>query len=126
MESIKGGRKMGYRLAILCPGVGKSPDLGKFYGYVIHDKLKSIKYLIDNHLLPDDDPDIFYYNEFGPDIILTAEQFREFIDLYQEDINNHDFSNDGIKYEKPFKLSSFWPLLDEAYKNDLKKIIYWG
>lgn len=97
---------MGYRLTISCPDLCESPELGKFYGYVKHDDLKSIKYLVDNHLVPDDDPDIFYYQEYGPDIVLTAEQFREFIDLYQEDVNNHDFSNDCINYRKPFNLKS--------------------
>lgn len=120
---------MGYRPTICCRE--DSWEFGKFYGYVKLDNLKSIKWLIDHNKLEeyDNDPDIAF-GTCGPEIVFTANEFREFIDLYQEDINNYDYENNisGINYttEPNFKMSDWWSNFDEVYNNEYHKIIYWG
>ena len=119
---------MGYRPTICC--LEDNWEFGKFYGYVKLDGLKSIKWLIDHGKL-DDDPEIVFLGGWGPEICFTADEFREFIDLYQEDINNYDWNGEtkcGIKYDSApnYKMSDYWPNFNEVCKNNSYKIIYWG
>lgn len=118
---------MGYRPTICCHE--DNWEFGKFYGYVNLDNLKSIKWLIEHGKLEeyDDDPKLAFTAGF-PEIVFTAEEFREFIDLYQEDINGYDFSKCRIKYatQPYFKMSDYWSSFDEVYNNKYHKVIYWG
>lgn len=119
---------MGYRPTICCRE--DNWEFGKFYGYVKLDNLKSIKWLVDHDKLKeyDNDPEIAFTCCY-PEIVFTAEEFREFIDLYQADINSYDFKKDArINYETQpnFKMSDYWPTFDEVYNNESHKIIYWG
>lgn len=118
---------MGYRPAIICGN--ESYEFGKFYGYIGKtEELKSIKWLKENNKI-DDATTLFWAGFcFGPQISFSAEEFREFIDLYEQDINNYDFSNinNFITYPKPYKLSDSWDKFKEIYNNDKPKIIEWG
>ena len=116
---------MGYRPTIICEN--ERHEFGKFYGYIgITEELKSIKWLQENNKI--DEPEIYCWSGFGPQISFSAEEFREFIDLYEQDINNYDFSNinNYITYPKPYKLSDSWNKFKEIYDNDKPKIIEWG
>lgn len=101
---------MGYILNISCDSNGVYLD--KFYGYVDHEDLKSIKWLIDHNKLKefDNDPDVFYWIQVGPDISFTAEEFREWFDLYIEDSEKDYLSDTKIK---------------AIYENDKPKIVSW-
>ena len=112
---------MGYRPTIICKDV--EIELGKFYGYSNLDGLKSIEWL-KNHK-PDIDVDIFNYAIYGPTISFTADEFRDFMDLYEKDINDYKFVN-NLSYDKPFKLSDWNKKYKDIYDNDLDKIIEWG
>lgn len=113
---------MGYRMYIECRGYTEF-EFPKFYGYVKLDGLKSIKYLLDKKLIKD--PEEFNTLNFGPSFAVTAEEFREFMDLYQEDIQNYDFSSYCISYDKPFLLSDYWKYFKVVYDNDYPKHIEW-
>ena len=117
---------MGYRPTICC---GEDIwEFGKFYGYVELDNLKSIKWLVDHDKLKeyDNDPEIAF--TCYPEIVFTAEEFREFIDLYQADINSYDFKDAHINYatQPDFKMSDYWENFNDVYNNEYDKIIYWG
>lgn len=118
---------MGYRPTICCRE--DTCEFGKFYGYVKLDNLKSIKWLVDHDKLKeyDNDPEIAF-TCWDVEIVFTAEEFREFIDLYQDDINSYDFKDSGIKYatQPNFKMSNCWPSFEEVYNSEYHKIIYWG
>lgn len=114
---------MGYRPRIKC---GKYiHEFGKFYGYVNLENLKSTKWLLDHNKLDEYGLDNFTFN-IGPTIDFTADEFREFIDLYQEDINGYDFSKYRIYYEPNFKMSEHWSDFDEVYNNNDPVTIDWG
>lgn len=119
---------MGYRPTITC---GKySHEFGKFYGYVNLDNLKSINWLVEHKKLEDyadGDPEIVF-TCCNPEIDFTAEEFREFIDLYQEDINGYDFSKWNINYatQPNFRMADYWEDFLEVYKNDNPVTIDWG
>lgn len=116
---------MGYRPTIICEN--ESHEFGKFYGYIEESEdIKSIKWLQENNKLHDST--IWYWCGSGPSISFSADEFRKFIDLYEEDINNYDFSTIDyhINYSKPYKLSDSWDKFKEIYDNDKPKIIEWG
>ena len=114
---------MGYRPTINCKELGSSCylELGKFYGYVKLENLKSIKWLIDNKFFNEEeieDPYMAFIGGYGPSYNFTAEEFREFIKLYEKDINEYDYSevNDYPVYEKPYSIADHW---DYFYKNGI-------
>lgn len=117
---------MGYRPTIICGN--ESHEFGKFYGYVEErgEVLKSIEWLLEHNKI--NVLEIYCWSGFGPTIGFSAEEFREFIDLYEQDINNYDYSkiNYYINYPKPYKLSDSWDKFKEIYDNDKPKIIEWG
>lgn len=115
---------MGYRPSIKCKDI--EIELGKFYGYVKIEGLESIKWLIDNNKVMEEEIDMFNYLSFGPSIKFNAEEFRQFFDLYEKDINNYDFDKDFICYPKDFKFFDNYPGLEEIYQNNNDKVIYWG
>lgn len=117
---------MGYRPTIICGN--ESHEFGKFYGYIENgDDIKSIKWLIEHNKIYESSG-IYSLYDFGHSINFSAEEFREFIDLYEQDINNYDFSkiNNYITYPKPYKLSDDWVKFKEIYDNDKPKVIEWG
>lgn len=126
---------MGYRPTISCLELGYC-ELGKFYGYVNLKNLKSVKWLIDNDKLAyPEDPNFDFLGDFGPEIIFSAEEFREFITLYEKDINEYKFSfTDYIRYEKPYSIADDWNSrcakigcdFYTMYNSPYNKIIEWG
>lgn len=125
---------MGYRPGIYVDGE-LMVEFGKFYGYVDHDDLKSIKWLDDHGKIDayESEYDIVFIGGLGPRIEFTADEFREFWDLYIQDINDHDFSNDGIKYDKPFDSEITWKeysclpgtFKEMVYDTDKPKVVEW-
>lgn len=89
---------MGYRLEIrevTNSGPKEGIYASKLFGYVCGDErdLSSYKYLKDNHILEREFDEECVKNDtcfFGygcePKFILTAEQFREFMKKYEEDL----------------------------------------
>lgn len=125
---------MGYRPTIYCPMCGEDCfcELGKFYGYEPLDNLESIKWLRDHEKIEKDDDDPFFTNVV---LMFNAEEFREFITLYEKDINNFEFSSeDYIKYDKPYNVKEAWnsygngrlPDFETIFNNQYEKIIEWG
>ena len=88
---------MGYRLEIrelTNSGDEKKIYASKLFGYVDDEsELSSYKYLKDNHILEKQFDEECVKNDncfFGygvePEFILTAQQFREFMEKYEEDL----------------------------------------
>lgn len=99
-------------------------ELGKFYGYVKLDNLSSIKWLIDHGKIDLDEYEYFSYS-MGPQLCFTADEFREWLSLYEEDINN--FEEDSyIKYDKPFRILDHWPELKDTLESNNDKMVEWG
>ena len=112
---------MGYRPSIICKDV--EIELGKFYGYVKLDDLKSIEWLKNHKSEIDTDYFDFGYL-YSPTISFTADEFREFMDIYEKDINDYQ-DYDYISYPKPYKISDYYKEYRDIYDNDLDKIIKW-
>lgn len=101
-------------------------ELGKFYGYVKLDDLSSIKWLIDHGKIDDGDQDLFGYG-CGPQLHFTADEFREWLNIYEEDINNFNFEEDSyIKYDKPFRILDHWPELKDTLESNNDKFVELG
>ena len=99
----------------------QNPDLRfygtKLYGYVRDDlELPSRRYLISIGKVKDDD--VWDYT-FSHEMILTAEQFRKFMELYE---------NDFDEYGKFGKLSEYhdYNVIQELLKSESDKHIEWG
>ena len=110
----------------------------KFIGYynVDVEQLKSLQYLVELGNL-----DVDYGVEKWGDYVfagkrmlnypLTAEEFRKFFDLYNEDINNYQFSPTDLgykTYQKPWTLDSWKEdasaLVKAYYDNDYKLLVW--
>lgn len=129
---------MGYRPSIYVDGE-LMIEFGKFYGYIDLDNLKSIKWL-DEHGKIDyeglNDPGDVFLGGDGPAINFTADEFREFWDLYIQDINEYDYSVDAhIIYDKPYDPETTWAywngssgttFKEAVYDTDDEKTIIWG
>lgn len=114
---------MGYRPTIIC-GSDRF-EYGKFYGYVDHEKLKSIQWLLDHNKIEDIWDD--FLGGWDPTIEFTPNEFREFITLYEQDINDYEFDDYLIDaYPKPFKMSDHWDKFNDIFNNNENKIIEWG
>lgn len=124
---------MGYRPSIYVDGE-LIIEFGKFYGYVDHsDNLKSVMWLKNHDKIDDDEK---FFGGYGPEIKFTADEFREFWDLYIQDINEYDFSVDGyIDYDKPYDPEETWSYYsgssgttfkEAVYDTDDEKTIIWG
>ena len=117
---------MGYRLTIKCKDAGEL-CVGKFYGYVDGKNLKSMDYLCKKY----GDLEPGWFNCGIIRISLTAEEFREFIDLYQKDIEHHNFEGSWIKgWEelKPIEFSRIYSrdgIFDKIYNSDQDKLLAW-
>ena len=129
---------MGYRPSIYVNGE-LMIEFGKFYGYVDLDNLKSIKWLdehgkIEYSGLPNDPVDPFWSGD-GPEIEFTADEFREFWDLYIQDINEYDFNEYSyIAYDQPYDPEETWAywmgssgktFKEAVYDTDDEKTIIW-
>jgi len=118
---------MGYRPTIY---VNRRPklELGKFYGYVNMDNLKSVKWLEDHGKIELDE----MFAGYGPEIDFTADEFREFWDLYVQDINEYVWKEDDwIRYDEPFN-PDYYPhawkrgtFKENLYDTDDVKTIKW-
>ena len=132
---------MGYRPSIYVDGE-LMIEFGKFYGYVDHHNLKSIIWLeehgkIEPPVVPSDGHgDDAFLGGWGQEIGFTADEFREFWDLYIQDINEYDFKEDDyIIYDKPYDPESTWSYYsgssgttfkESVYDTDDEKTIIWG
>lgn len=116
---------MGYRPTIICKDTNTEIELGKFYGYIKLDNLKSIEWLKNHKCFTDTDIDLFNLGCYGIAIEFTADEFREFMDLYEKDINDYQ-DYDYISYPKPYKISDHYKEYEDIYNNEFDKIIEWG
>ena len=103
---------MGYRLGII---EKKESYYGtKLFGYEEHSKLESFKYLMELGKVEEDD---YFDYSTNQSITLSDTEFREFIKLYNEDLNNFcEFNNEFINDKEIQKL------MDTRYD----KILEWG
>lgn len=115
---------MGYRPTIRYMGSTTGIELGKFYGYLEKEKYKtlpSVQYLFDHYkIFNREDPSAEFMFGGEPTIIFTADEFREWFDLYCEDIRNSSEED-----------SDYYPLDDDdelyyMYENDAVKVVEWG
>ena len=102
---------MGYRLEI--SELKYKACGGKLYGYVDETKLKSYKYLLDKGYLYGDE----YFNYgFSGDIVLTDEEFKEFVKLYNEDCNDEKMPKDWFINQEEIK---------ELLESNQDKVLQW-
>ena len=119
-----GGKDMVYRPTISAPN-GFCIELGKFYGYIDLDNLKSIHWLVEHNKIEADSIDIFNWSGYGPEIEFTAEEFREFIDLFQEDVNTH--TNSYLNYPPNYQIQDMFPEFKKrCYNTKESKTIFWS
>lgn len=102
---------MGYRLEI--SEIKYKACGGKLFGYCDETRLKSYKYLLDKGYLDGDE--YFSYGFYG-NIPLSAEEFKEFIELYNEDCNEISKTKDIVINSKDIK---------ELLENDNDKLLQW-
>ena len=120
---------MGYRLEVKCNGM--EVYTGKFYGYVELDNLKSIKWLLDNKredIVTDDDPiPIYMFDvcDYGPEITLTSEEFKVWLRLYNDDINEYNFTGHYISYPENYDITEQYEELKEILKMPYDKVLFW-
>lgn len=109
-------------------------ELAKFYGYVPYEGVKSLDWLYDHGKLEyydicddrDDTCDSFWsLIGFGPEIILTAEEFREFMTIYVQDINDIDWEPGSYHYKKPYKIQKHISNYDDVFNSNYSKVIIW-
>lgn len=112
---------MGYRPYIYIKEEGwqSGIELSKFYGYVDHKECKSITWLLDHEKI--EDSYIFYAGE-GPYIEFTAEEFREWFELYWSDMAAYREIHNMEQYG-PF---DEYPELKDIYDDDRSKMVEWG
>ena len=112
---------MGYRLEISKKAYTGFSG-GKLYGYIEEEKLKkckSFRWLVERGYLEEEDVDTFDYGAEHT-TVLTAEEFKEFIELYKEDMKNCYQGSPGWFYEQYYS-KEFQELL-ESHED---KIIEW-
>ena len=113
---------MGYRLEIYS-GVFTGFTGGKLYGYVddnVLQKLKSYQYLINIGKLDKEFDTKFGYG-FNRKILLKHDQFKKFIELYKQDINDYGSPNAIKCFNEQYNFQGFKELLDSISD----KIISW-
>ena len=113
---------MGYRLEIY-KGIFTGFTGGKLYGYIDDEKIKDLKsyqYLV-NIGKVDEEFDKQWGYGFNKKILLNKDEFREFIELYKEDLNEYGGENTKECFNKQYNSKGFQEFLDEI--ND--KIISW-
>lgn len=120
---------MGYRPTIRYMGSTTGIELGKFYGYLDKEKYKtlpSVQYLFDHYkIFNREDPSAEFMFGGEPTIIFTADEFREWFDLYVKDINETDML-EPYYYETEYDPFEEFPELSDMYDNDYPKIVEWG
>jgi hypothetical protein len=108
---------MGYRPDIMDT---KRPELRfydtKLYGYVDHEQLSSFKYLLSIGKV---DEDVIWDYSWQNEMILTAEEFRKFMPLYEKEFD--ELMSFG-------KLKDYYDynIIQELLKTDNDKHIEWG
>lgn len=107
---------MGYRLEI--SETEYKACGGKLFGYCDEEELKSHKYLLDKGYL---DGDEYFNYGFEGNIVLRADEFKEFIKLYNEDMNEQRAPYGCI--EKDCIINS--EDIQELLKSDKDKLIQW-
>ena len=112
---------MGYRLCV--EQIQREPQFygSKLYGYVNDvTELKSFQWLAE-HRKVDPEEDRYCWDAYASmDIRLTAEEYREFITLYAEDMKTF-YNRPWNKFYKDDLVN-----LKALYDSDNDKIISWG
>ena len=91
---------MGYRLEI--SKMKHAYCAGKLYGYTTEEDLKSYKWLLEHEYITEKES---WTYECNPQIVLNAKEFKEFIELYNEDLKEEyketeDFLIDDEKMQE--------------------------
>lgn len=108
---------MGYRLEM--SKIKHSACGGKLYGYVDDEKkLKSHQWLLEKGYI---DGDECWGYGCNPQIVLSPDEFKEFIKLYNEDVNN--FKSFYIKRQKDLILNSIE--IKELMDSDCDVLLEW-
>ena len=118
---------MGYRAGIYVNGTLIN-ELPKFYGYIHDDILEylpSIKWLVNNEKIYEEDVDITFIGNWGPHIKFTAREFREYMNLYISDFEKYG-REIWCKYPKGYNLLYSKKWLKDVYNNNADKVIDWG
>lgn len=66
------------------------------------------------------------FSAIGPLLYFSGEQFREWIKLYEQDINEFDFSHCSIGYAKPFVIKNWCSEMEDIINSDEDKEVFWG
>lgn len=109
---------MGYRLEVDRVKTEYIGSGGKLYGYLSKERLmelKSYQWLLDMDFITGTQHEYWGYG-YHPEILLNAQNFRRFIELYEEDYYK-------INPEHP---SNLLAKLKRESKTDDYKIITWG
>ena len=102
---------MGYRLEI--SEIKYKACGGKLYGYEDEKQLKSHDYLVKKGYL---DGDEYFSYGFEGNIVLSSEEFKEFIKLYNQEMNEISKNKDWvIKQEE----------MQELLENNEDKLLQW-
>ena len=104
---------MGYRLEV--SELKYKMCCGKLFGYVDTYNLESYRWLVDNNYLSGDKLEEYFDYGYEGNIVLSAEKFKEFIEIYIKDLKKHkmpDFIEDKD--------------IEEIVKNDNYVILQWG
>ena len=115
---------MGYRLEI-----SKIEYTGvsgyKLYGYINEEelkKLKSFRWLVEKDFIDEDDT--YWGYNYNPQIILNSNEFIEFVQLYNDDLNKY---YKELGYDSGYIKDSFINNTDmkELLKSNNKKLLEW-
>ena len=118
---------MGYRAGIYVNGTFIN-YLPKFYGYIdpdIYEYLPSIKWLVNNEKIDEEDVDITFLGGWGPRIKFTAREFREYMTLYISDFEKYGCEI-WCTYPKGYNLLYSKKWLKDVYNNNADKVMDWG
>ncbi len=103
---------MGYRLEI--SKMKHAYCAGKLYGYTTEEDLKSYKWLLEHEYITGEESWTYGCN---PQIVLTAKEFKEFIELYNED------------HKKYYKETDDWFInnkeMQELINDNCNKVLEW-
>lgn len=104
---------MGYRLEI--SKMKHAYCAGKLYGYTTEEDLKSHKWLLEHEYITGDE---YWSYCTNPKIVLTAREFKEFIKLYNEDLNDLGWSE-----EKDWLIND--KEMQELINDNCDKVLEW-
>ena len=108
---------MGYRLEI--SKMKHTYCAGKMYGYRYNtEELKSYKWLLEHGFVTGKEE--FWHYDGNPKIVLNRLEFKEFIKLYNEDLNN---CNGNAEDEKDWLIND--KEMQELINDNCDKVLEW-